>query len=395
MLDGYRKDAKNDEVRRQIDSWQACMACLAGRNDDAKRLFDSLGSRIVLQSFTDFETTLSEMKLRLAGRGPSELLSRDFNPGVTRLAISADGRRLMALGPATGATLWELQDECRELPSPKGAPEGVIIRDADLSADGRRLALITFESLNQTVPGRLELWDVEASAAVQRFDAQEQFPACVRLSPNGRLLATGTIQGQVLFFDATTGRQADALSKAAHQGIIPFLAFSPDGARLASEDQNGVLKIWKLGFDEQGDLQSVDESHTLGPFPSFAISFAFSPDGKQFLVGHAESELWQLDPVKKLRSVPGSAVAFAPDGATFATGGGALGGSARVWETKSGKERCQLLGGHTSPVFTLIFSPSGKRIVSGSRDFELNQKGSVRCWNAATGEAVPDFGDVQ
>jgi WD40 repeat protein len=266
------------------------------------------------------------------------------------------------------------------------------IRDADLSSDGRSIVMITFDSQHQPSPGKLEQW---TSATTRPLDVQQQFLTTVRFSPDGRLIAVGTRTGTLLFFDVESHARLEQHAIATGQGIIPSLEFSPDGRRLATTGQNNTVKIFDLEFGKQGELQSVRESQTLGPFDLLSWSVAFSPDGKRLLIGRSATELWQLEPQEMLRTVPGSAVAFSPDGETFATGGGELTTSLRIWKTETGEVVHKLAAGHDCPVFAIAFSPSGKRIVSGSRSFEPRMLGKVRCWDAATGEPWPDFGEAK
>jgi WD40 repeat protein len=72
-------------------------------------------------------------------------------------------------------------------------------------------------------------------------------------------------------------------------------------------------------------------------------------------------------------------VAFNSDGTRFATAG--ADGTAKVWDTTSGKELLTLRG-HSSDVVDVKFSPDGTRIATASRD------GSVIVWNANSGDQV-------
>ncbi|KAF9064152.1 WD40-repeat-containing domain protein, partial [Rhodocollybia butyracea] len=67
-------------------------------------------------------------------------------------------------------------------------------------------------------------------------------------------------------------------------------------------------------------------------------------------------------------------VAFSPDGRRIVSGSDDQ--SVRIWDAESGKPVGKPLEGHTDSVTSVVFSPDGSRIVSGSSDK------SVRVWDA-------------
>src|SRR5207253_1354870 len=82
-------------------------------------------------------------------------------------------------------------------------------------------------------------------------------PACVTFSTDGqRVAAAGGIlgkPGEVNIWDVTTGRVLLTIN--GHADMIPGLAFSPDGQRLASSSGDQTVKVW--------DAQSGQEVLTL------------------------------------------------------------------------------------------------------------------------------------
>ncbi|KAJ3733215.1 hypothetical protein DFJ43DRAFT_242886, partial [Lentinula guzmanii] len=91
------------------------------------------------------------------------------------------------------------------------------------------------------------------------------------------------------------------------------------------------------------------------------------PDQQVILKGHADDI---------------SAVVFSPDGKRIVSG--SVDKSIRIWNADTGEAIGDPLQGHLGGVTSVAFSPDGKRIVSGSADKSIN------IWNADTGEAIGD-----
>ena len=64
------------------------------------------------------------------------------------------------------------------------------------------------------------------------------YPYSVAYSPDGKLLATGDVSGKVRLFDANSGRLERTLPD--HPGVAAMLAWSPDGTKLASADNDKI-----------------------------------------------------------------------------------------------------------------------------------------------------------
>ncbi len=80
-------------------------------------------------------------------------------------------------------------------------------------------------------------------------------------------------------------------------------------------------------------------------------------------------------------------VAFSPDGARLITAGRAGGGTATIWDTKSGRELL-VLRGHLGTVVQATFSQDGRLVATASRD------GTAKVWDAWTGaDLLTLYGD--
>jgi WD40 repeat protein len=72
-------------------------------------------------------------------------------------------------------------------------------------------------------------------------------------------------------------------------------------------------------------------------------------------------------------------VVFSPDGTRIASG--SRDGTVRIWDTQTGGQLA-LFEGHTETVSSVVFSPDGTRIASGSSDK------TVRIWDTQTGKQL-------
>jgi WD40 repeat protein len=201
----------------------------------------------------------------------------------------------------------------------------------------------------------------------------------VAISPDGKVIASGSGKGTIRLWDADTGRELRLLT--GHNSTIAGLAFSPDGKTLASASWDRTARLWDIA---SGKIVSTLGGHTQG-----VQSVAFSPDGKRLLTTSTDqtAKVWDLATGAEQLQLTGHAGgvpagAFSHDGKLIATG--SVDKTVRLWDATSGKE-VRKLEGHGSEVHAVAFSPDDKRLLSGSWDC----KG--RLWDVATGKPLGDL----
>jgi WD40 repeat protein len=78
---------------------------------------------------------------------------------------------------------------------------------------------------------------------------RESQVTALAFSPDGRRLATGSLNGSLGVWEARTGHQLDSLT--GNLGQVLDLAVSPDGASLATSSSDGTVRLWDLGTGRQ------------------------------------------------------------------------------------------------------------------------------------------------
>ncbi|OQY21850.1 MAG: hypothetical protein B6I34_06775 [Anaerolineaceae bacterium 4572_32.1] len=210
---------------------------------------------------------------------------------------------------------------------------------------------------------------------VQLALLDETYPKQIAWSPDGKLLAIAAYH--IFFYDAQTLEQVYVIDSLQW---VDSIAFSPDGTILASAPMGGEVQLW--------DTTGWGELHSLAGSKDTA-SVDFSPDGTMLATATGGTvKLWDVASGSELRTIPAgssiNAVAFSPDGLTLAANAGIAGQEIKLWDAASGDE-LHTLEGHTNWVKSVVFSPDGSLLASGSVD------STVRLWDVTEGRQVRVF----
>lgn len=109
-----------------------------------------------------------------------------------------------------------------------------------ISDNGKWLATCAAGTIDDDMAPLLNIWDAENGKSLQKIRLDESCSA-LQFSPGSAMLAGGS-GSRIILWDTQTYQQAAILS--GHSDRISALAFSPDGASLASASADGTLHLW-------------------------------------------------------------------------------------------------------------------------------------------------------
>jgi WD40 repeat protein len=315
-----------------------------------------------------------------------EFFQRSATPagaGLSVLALSPDGRYLLADNPEQQVQVWDLERKEPTLTLAAGDGSGPF----SFSPDSRRLVVYA--------GGAFSVYDVAAGRRERRFPGTVGGCRMIVFHPDGRQFAAFSENGPVQFWSADSGRLLGDLP-------VPGMgigSFSPDGRLLLLSDNGTLLRLWDVPnrrqvgvleghknlavqgiFNPTGDLVASNgweamlrlwDPRTDRQLLRMPTSGGprFNRSGDQLLLLDKVPQLWNVadgreyrtfvaDPIRGKKVPYGCSIS--PDGRFLAAG---TEDGTVIWELSTGNELAHLRTGRLT--WHVLFQPSGDLLTSG------------------------------
>lgn len=197
----------------------------------------------------------------------------------------------------------------------------------------------------------------------------------VAITPNGKIIASGSEDNTIKLWDLNTGECLATLE--GHEAGVRAIAISPDGQLLVSGSADNTIKLWQLPSVENEPI-CPDPIYTLTGHSGDVKCLSISRDGQILASGSHDKtiKLWHLETgelkttlVEHWREV--NHIVISPDGRNLISCSGDE--TIQVWNLETLKLLHSFVG-HQGAVAVAAISPEGQPIISSSWDH------TIRVW---------------
>lgn len=231
-------------------------------------------------------------------------------PRVTAMVLSPDGRRLITASDDT-VRVWDTGTR-----QPVGDP---------LVAEGLRRPYAVAVNPDGTLlaaagDGGTAIWNLDSRGFVGLLQAVNGSHSSVAFSPDGARIATGDTSGGTVTLWQTATRQPDGEPLLAHQAGTPVNAvtFDRSGTVLADGSGDYVANVWNIATRDHSEFRG----HDLQPIHSVILT----DDGRTMITASLNSvRVWDVGSVAEVGRAYGkdgsddmNDIALSPDGDTLA-----------------------------------------------------------------------------
>jgi len=166
---------------------------------------------------------------------------------IDRIVPSPDGHWFATAGEDASAPnafyirLWDMASKkVVHRMTPRRGSAGTLV----FSADSTRLVSVGGEPGRPNTQGVAQLWDVATGKEVRSFNGHQERVVCAAITPDGRMLATGSLDRTLRLWEIESGLERRRIE--GHEGYVRAVDFSADGRLLAAASDDAPVYLWDL-----------------------------------------------------------------------------------------------------------------------------------------------------
>jgi WD40 repeat protein len=198
------------------------------------------------------------------------------------VVVSRD-RRLVAAGNERGdVTIWDATtlEETRTLRG-LGGPVYALA----FNRDGSQLSAVTNDPAERP---KAIVWDLQSGDTRATFSGHSGPITAIDMPAGQDWVASASGDGTLKIWDAGSGDEVRSVAVPPEQGWYSSLAFSPDGAVLVTGTLSGEVEFWDAATGERVGGVSLNGGTIL--------ALAYRPDGGQVAVATRDAGVFLLEP---------------------------------------------------------------------------------------------------
>ncbi|KAG1799939.1 uncharacterized protein HD556DRAFT_1439606 [Suillus plorans] len=225
------------------------------------------------------------------------------------------------------------------------------------------------------------LWDLETGVVLKKMEGHSGEVWALAISRDGKIIASGDSNGEVIVWDGETGESITQPIKA-HPSIIYSLDFSLDGMVLATGSGDDTVKFWcTKTWQMQGNpIKCGSEVNCVRYSPSGELLAIATRDNIQIYNPGTRKRVAYLTDVNSWKSL-----VWTPDGTRLLSGSDNY---ILEWDTSTWQQVGQPYKGHTSDIYTIAIHPAGALVASAS-EFDYY----ILLWRLSDQQTIAVFQD--
>ncbi|MDJ0733340.1 MAG: caspase family protein [Nostocaceae cyanobacterium] len=228
----------------------------------------------------------------------------------------------------------------------------------------------------------IKIWNPINGRLLDTLEGHSDTVNCVIISPDSKILASGSVDKTIKIWNLNNRQLVRTVGgwffTSGHIDAIRSLAITPDGKTLISGSQDHTIKKWNLATG--GNIGNLDQN-------SWGVySLAITPDGQSIVSDCSDNsiKLYNLDKEELIQELCDHsdwiwAIALSPNGKILASG--SQDKTVKLWNLSTG-ELLHTIDEHSQPIHAVAFSFDGQILASGSYD------NTIKLWNVGTWTSI-------